>query len=143
MMRALRGTNRLVILVGGLALKIPAATKDSFKGRLHSFLSGWKQNLTECAYSKTGDIWLCPIYFSVFGLVNVMPECNANTLSEKFHLEMVERLKRESPNWYMVEPKRSSFGILSGKNNLPARYVAIDYGNDCIALQQDKLRRSL
>lgn len=131
-----RGTFRIVILVGSLAFKIPASV-GSWKGRLYSFLQGWQQNLTERAYSKLKDEYLCPVYFSLFGLVNVMPYCSP--FCTGFDIDAVDRLydsfKRGCSCWYLIENKQSSFG------HYGRRIVAIDYGNDCIALQQDKLYR--
>jgi hypothetical protein len=130
------GSYRAVIVLGNYAIKVPLFRADSFKGRLHSFLHGWQQNLVERAYSKTKDKWLCPVYFSFFGLFNVMPWCYVSYhSSDKSIARIYERLRRESDSWYLVEEKQSSFGMYRG------RIVAVDYGNDSIALQQDKLRR--
>lgn len=128
------GTFRIVILVGSLAFKVPAPV-GSWKGRLHSFLQGWQQNLTERAYSKLKDEHLCPVYFSLFGLVNVMPRCEPYDPRHITLDGVYQKLKEDCPYWYVVEKKPSSFGYF---NNY---LIALDYGNDCIALQQDKLYR--
>lgn len=55
-------------------------------------------------------------------------------LQQLFRL-FYENIKRECPYWYLVERKYESIGQYKGKA------VAVDYGNDCIALQQDKMYR--
>ena len=134
-MQIKRGSYRIVVLVGPLAFKLPLPS-GSWKGRLHSFLQGWQQNITERMYSKLKEPYLCPVYFSFFGLVNVMPNCPILKPDDASLLRLFyENIKRECPYWYLVERKYESIGQYKGKA------VAVDYGNDCIALQQDKMYR--
>lgn len=125
------GSFRMVWLIGSLAIKMPRPTRDSFKGLLHSVLQGWLQNLSERAYSKTNDSHLCPIWFSCFGLFIIMPRCAE--ISEKESKAFFES-KWDCPFWYVIEEKRSSLGKYKG------RIVAVDYGNDSVALRENKLR---
>lgn len=133
-----RGTFRIVLLTKKYAIKIPLLETDSFKGRLYGFIHGWQQNLCELAYYKNDTSgMLCPIKFSFFGLINIMPRCDTFIASKRNFHYIYNAFKLQCDNWFLVENKVSSFGILNNQ------FVAIDYGNDCISLQQDKLRHEL
>lgn len=67
------GTTRITILIGNFALKTPIVTRS-----IKHFVKGWLGNIDE------RDIWkksrhpkLCPVYFSFFGLINVMPRAQS------------------------------------------------------------------
>lgn len=133
-MQIKRGSFRIVFLIGRLAFKVPVPSR-SWKGRWYSFLQGWQQNLCEKAYAGTDAPGLCPIYFSFFGLINVMPNCYPLYAEDDALESLYEDFKRKCAYWYLVEKKLTSFGLYKGS------WVAVDYGNDCIALQQDKMYR--
>lgn len=65
------GTTRITILIGRLAFKIPIMNS------LKYFVKGWLGNIDERDawknYDKKGKL-LCPVYFSLAGLINIMPK---------------------------------------------------------------------
>ena len=64
-----RGTTRITLILGNWAIKIPILNRS-----LKHFVKGWLGNIDERnIWRKTKHTQLCPIYFSVFGLINVMP----------------------------------------------------------------------
>jgi len=99
------GTTRIVILICGLAFKIPRI------GRYDNFLRGLLGNWTEARYNwpVVNPIY-CPVLFSLpLGLLVVMPRCEALKSNDIFEI-------------CDGEYKRDSYGKLND------RIVCIDYG---------------
>lgn len=114
------GSTRLVILIGNLAIKIPA-----FHSWKH-FLLGLLSNMQESEFSKCIDMKdkLCPIKFYLpLGLLIAMPRVDVlkeNELSDVFLKNFISC----NENYAIpVEIKHDSFGYLNNK------LVAIDYGS--------------
>lgn len=71
-MKISRGTTRVTLLIGKFAFKIPILNRS-----VKHFVKGWLGNIDENVYwKKTHNQKLCPIYFSLFGLVNIMPKAD-------------------------------------------------------------------
>lgn len=68
-MKVKRGTTRITIIIGKLAFKIPILNRS-----LKHFAKGWLGNIDERnTWATNKNKKLCPIYFSILGLINVMP----------------------------------------------------------------------
>ena len=112
----MNGTTRTTILIGNLAFKIPKLTKNHFYNRFQYFLQGWLSNLNENIwYNSEIYDYLCPVKFSFYGLVLIMPRTTPITVVE------FSKLTR-SDYFGAVEWKRDSFGKLNNK------IVIVDYG---------------
>lgn len=111
------GTTRVVLLLGGVAIKFPTTTS----WRL--FLQGLLANMTEARFGRMDDARfreaLCPVRFAVpGGWLIVMSRATPLTASE-YDERLVELADWPVP----IEPKVDSVGLLDG------RVVAVDYGN--------------
>lgn len=115
MLNAVLGATRAVLLVGGIAVKVPRMTT------WRTFLNGLLANMQERDFARTGWPELCPVLFSIQGgWLVVMRRAKPLTDAEwrTMQPEWPERGEYVVP----VELKRDSFGVLNG------RIVAIDYG---------------
>lgn len=109
------GSSRIVILCGGLAIKLPRITHWNL------LLHGLIANMNESLFSKTGWIELCPVLFAVpGGFLVVMPRCTP--LTQKLTVEQYNAFVRRPDYIVPAEHKLDSFGYYEG------RLVAIDYG---------------
>lgn len=111
------GTTRVVILLGGWAIKIPAWQE----WRL--FLLGLLANMQECKFWETRWPELCPVLWAIPGGCLVVMR-RARPLSKK-EFNTIDLKKWVNRGEYVipVEIKMDSFGWIDG--NL----VAVDYGN--------------
>lgn len=112
-----RGTTRVVFLIGRFAVKVPAVSE----WRL--FLLGLLANMQEVQWSAAGFPELCPVMWSIpGGVCLVMQRARTLTEAEFNALDIKSWLDRGD---YVVpaELKPDSFGYLDG------RLVAVDYGN--------------
>lgn len=111
------GVTRQVLLIGGLAIKIPRLTE----WRL--FLLGLLANMQERLFSRTGWPELCPVLFSTpGGWLVVMKRARLMTDAEFDDMDMkawVDRGEYTVP----AELKSDSFGYIGDQ------LVAVDYGN--------------
>ena len=111
------GTTRVVILIGGIAIKLPAYKE----WRL--FLLGLLANMQERKFWTTKWPELCPVVFSVpGGWVTVMRRARPLTRDEFDSIDLEKWVDRDD---YRIpaETKMDSFGWIDGL------LVAIDYGN--------------
>jgi hypothetical protein len=107
-----RGNNRVVILIGSYAVKLPRAR--SWRGLLYGMLN----NINEAEAQKPGA---CPVVASLgCGLVTIMRR--ARDLTDTEFDELVDVAGFKTITGLEVEPKRDSFGWLDGA------IVAVDYG---------------
>jgi len=114
------GATRAVLLIGGLAVKIPRPTE----WRL--FLLGLLANMQERQFARTGWPELCPVLFSLpGGWLVVMPRASILTDEEWDRIAYADIYSFANQQEYAipVELKSDSFGWLNG------RLVAVDYGN--------------
>ena len=109
--RCLNGATRIVLLVGGYAVKLPRLNT------WRTFLNGLLANMQEREFSLTGWPELCPVLFSFpGGWLVVMRRARPLTYCE------FEAVDMRGFGGIPVEGKRDSFGWLDG------RIVAVDYG---------------
>jgi hypothetical protein len=75
MIQIRRGITRTVLLVGPWAVKLPSLRSNGkgLAGRIWSVCHGILANLSEVQWSEVDGV--CPVRFSLFGLVNVYPRC--------------------------------------------------------------------
>lgn len=113
------GSTRLVLLIGGYAIKIPRGDDNSF-GIFLGILRGWIGNRTEYMYTKYNIYsFTNPILFSfLFSLVVVQKRTELITREEFFSLE------RDDYPFGGFEWKLDSFGKIDNK------IVVIDYGSN-------------
>jgi len=113
------GATRHVLLIGGLAVKIPRVT--SWRLFLHGLLA----NMQEWQWSGVSER-LCPVLFSVpGGWLVVMPRVEPlNDIEWDVLQELWDALYGERASMLLpVERKRCSVGSLG------RRIVAVDYGS--------------
>lgn len=111
----LHGVTRHVLLVGGLAIKVPALWSWKL------FLSGLLANMQERAFSRTGWPELCPVLFALpGGWLLIMRR--AEPIPDEVELDFQHLI--DQPEYQIpAEAKRDSWGLLDG------RIVAVDYGS--------------
>lgn len=115
-----KGASRWVIKIGPLAFKFPYLTSGgSSFGIIHRFACGIKNNRVENTYSTSLDD-VCPVYYSLLGLVNIVPYCKPLTLEEYEEVNYKKFVEREQYH-IPAEDKPDSFGWYKGK------IIAIDY----------------
>ena len=115
-MKISKGTTRIVIFIGKLAFKIPILNKS-----LTYFIKGWLGNVDERnIWRDKKDRKLCPIYFSLFGLVNIMPRALPIT-DQKFNKQWIIELFKELDIQVDVCNGWKNFGYID------TRIVIIDY----------------
>jgi hypothetical protein len=117
-----RGITRTVVLVGRWALKFPSlrAYGDGPRGVVWSITRGIQANLSEITW--TGSPGVCPVVWSLAGLVNLYPRC------EPVLTEPTEEEYSATGVLGPTDRKASNVGWLKG------RLVWIDYDmswNDC------------
>jgi hypothetical protein len=119
----LKGTHRVVYLVGPYAIKRPVFRP----WRL--FLCGLLANMQEATFSDAGWSELCPVVFAMpGGWFNIMRRAEPITNEQFAKLNYSEWIRGGQAlpdgDWIIpVENKQCSFGILDG------RIVAVDYGS--------------
>lgn len=71
-----RGVTRTVLLVGAYAIKFPSLRGNGkgLGGRIWSICNGILANQSEVVWSEVDGV--CPVRFSLLGLVNVYPRCD-------------------------------------------------------------------
>lgn len=106
------GNNRVVLLVGRLALKLPRAR--SWRGLLYGMLN----NINEAGASHRPGA--CPVLFS-FGCGLLLVMRRAQELTDR-DFAAFDPATFCAETGLTVEPKADSFGLLSGS------IVAVDYG---------------
>lgn len=113
----LKGTTRITVLIGNVAVKIPHLLNG-----WELFLQGLLANCQERKFSKTGWLELCPIVCGLpGGWCNVM--WRAKPLTDRQWNEFDFDLFVANTNGgILAENKRDSFGVLDGK------IVVVDYG---------------
>jgi len=117
-----RGITRTVLLIGRWAVKVPSfrAYGDGLRGVVWSITRGIQANLSEITW--TGSPGVCPVVWSLAGLVNLYPRCQP---------VLTEPTEEEYSATGILGPtdrKPSNVGWLKG------RLVWIDYDmswNDC------------
>lgn len=74
-----RGISRTVFLVGDYAIKIPAMRRygKGVAGVLWSVSRGIQANLSEAQWSSGSGDGVAPVMWSLWGVVNVYPRCEA------------------------------------------------------------------
>lgn len=110
------GVTRLVILVGGFAIKLPRFDLG-WKMGLHGLLA----NMQEREFSTLRDVRLCPVLFCLWGGWALVMRSATPMKDEQWR-----RFRCTAEDWSRdlpVEAKRSSFGYLRD------RAVAVDYGS--------------
>lgn len=114
------GASRLVLLVGPLAFKLP------HPGAWRRFLRGLLANMQEAAWSRTGDVRLCPVRLAVpGGFLVVMVRAEPFASWGEAEVAACNELASERP-WRCQVPaeiKHSSWGWIGD------RLVAVDYGS--------------
>lgn len=112
-----KGTTRITLLVGNIAVKIPHLCNG-----WELFLQGLLANCQERKFSRIGWPELCPILWSIpGGWCNVMRR--AEPLTDQQWADFDYQGYIESTNGGMLaENKRDSFGVVNGK------IVVVDYG---------------
>lgn len=121
-MQIKHGTNRVVILIGRYAIKLPTCVSWKL------FLTGLLGNMQEKLFSDTKWDQLCPVIFSMpGGWLNVMPRAEPLEREAFFNLDFDKWIKVHDGESVVaivpVENKLDSFGTINGK------IVAIDYGS--------------
>ena len=110
-----KGVTRKCFLIGRYAIKIPRTYS------WEAFLLGILGNLQERSMSPAYP-QLCPVIFSLFGFINIMPRVTPICYSEEALQHIIQKDFTIGGFRLPVEPKSSSFGYLNGK------LVAVDYG---------------
>lgn len=112
------GCTRAVLLVGGLAIKVP-----QFRMGWRLFLLGLLANMQERDFARLRWPELCPVVLALRGgWLLIMRRASPMSLERWVEFDAVAW--RERPDGRIpVEIKRDSFGILDG------RIVAVDYGS--------------
>jgi hypothetical protein len=118
-----RGATRTVLLIGGVAIKIPGAWG---KSRLWvSILNGLLANCQEAEFSRSwmAERGLCPVLFSLpGGFILVMKRAAPMTEDQWADFDFDAFVYRKDCT-LPVEQKRDSFGWVDGK------VVAVDFGS--------------
>ncbi len=119
-MKIKHGTTRSVILLGKYAFKIPILNRS-----LKHFVKGWIGNIDERnTWNEFPNDKLCPVYFSVFGLINVMPKTQpVNESTYKFDKQWALTYFKDCNIHIDVCSGWKNFGYI-GKSQTP---VIIDY----------------
>lgn len=134
-MKISRGTTRITILTGNLAFKIPILNRS-----LKHFAKGWLGNIDERnLWRETKHKKLCPIYFSFFGLVNIMKR--ATPIKEvPFSKQFMLKYFQELDIHIDVCSGWKNFGYINGLSMVITDYAAnresgefcSDCDKDCI-----------
>lgn len=113
-----RGITRTVILTPRHAIKLPSLRRHGkgLAGMLWSFSRGISANLSEREWSGYSPA-LCPVRWSLAGLVNVYPRCEPVTEEPDDYYAIANML---GP----MDKKPENLGILDG------RMVWVDYAMD-------------
>lgn len=121
-METRRGLTRTVFLIGRWAIKVPRASsnRDGVRGVLWAVTRGIQANLSEANWSNWGP-GVCPVRWSLAGLINVYPRCEP--------VGPDEEVDYESLNFPTASDRKpENVGWLNGE------LVWIDYDmswNDC------------
>src|ERR1700676_3347465 len=117
-MKIKRGTTRITILTGKFAIKIPILNRS-----LKHFVKGWLGNVDE------RDIWKqsknnkhCPVYFSFFGLFNIMPKAKQFE-NEQFDKQWILNFFKDVDIHVDVCSGWKNFGFINDVKNI----VILDY----------------
>ncbi|MDR2527112.1 MAG: hypothetical protein LBC92_04520 [Rickettsiales bacterium] len=131
-MQITQGKNRIVIILKRFVIKIPSinltccgATKGIFAMSKYSFMKNLKSNYTEYkVYKKYGKKYkeLCPVWFSLFGLLNIMPKCEPNT----------EFVSNTMIKYYRTLLNDNTLSQTYNVGRYNGKFVIYDYGNAII-----------
>jgi hypothetical protein len=114
-----KGVTRAVALVGNYAVKVPRFSPGS-RGCMWSLAQGYLANLSEREWS--GQPGLCPVLWSLGGLVNVYPRCEPVPADVEIDYRAITGMNLPS------DDKPHNVGLLNGA------LVWVDYDmnwNDC------------
>lgn len=118
-MKILKGTTRMTILTKKYAFKIPIINRS-----LKHFIKGWLGNIDESNLWKTNKVdKLCPVLFSFFGLVNIMPKVEKSNIIE-FDKQYILNYFSDLNIHIDVCSGWKNFGYLNNK------LVILDYANN-------------
>jgi hypothetical protein len=110
-----RGTTRITILLGKWAFKVPIMNRS-----LKHFVKGWLGNVDERdIWREEGNDMLCPVTWSLFGLINVMPR--ATPITGKFNKQEILNKFKDAGASIDVCSGWKNFGIVRGE------LVMLDY----------------
>lgn len=116
--RVRSGCSRTVLLVGGLALKVP-----TLRYGWRPFLRGLLCNMNEMDWRRNNDPRLCPIVWAApGGWLLVMRRARELTPAEWVRFDR-QAFDRSGDYAVPAEAKPDSFGVYAG------RIVAVDYGD--------------
>jgi len=106
-----RGVTRTVLLVGPWAIKVPSLCSHNtgIRGVAWSLARGLSANLSEAEWS--GQPGLCPVRWSLAGIVNVYPRCEP--ASEELTEDVYEAVG--FPYTGPMDKKPANLGWLNGK----------------------------
>lgn len=123
-----RGVTRTVLLARGYAIKLPSlrAYGDGFSGLLWSICRGILANQSEAQWWKHSSAdqknYMCPVLWSMAGIVNIYPRCEPFLPSPEQELAMFDRTWFPTPmSPRPGDNKPANYGILNG------RVVCLDY----------------
>ena len=126
----------MTLLIGPLALKMPRLI-NCYQGRIYSFAQAVSMNRTEYIYAKkyraADPCPFCPVWFSLFGIVNVMPRCRDHNfkIDDRWVRVWVDYLKTfPAIPWWLIEAKPDSVKKYNGMT------VAVDFGSTTISQQE-------
>lgn len=104
-----RGVTRTVLLIGRWAVKIPSLRGGSIGRRwMRSLVWGIDANLREIEWSGMPNV--CPVRWSLLGLVNVYPRCAPLPADRDLVAADWEALGME----HLSDRKRENVGLLGG-----------------------------
>ena len=119
MIQVKSGATRHVVLIGGLAFKIPRLTHWAM------FLQGLLANMQERTWSEMSDR-LCPVKFALWGgFLTVMPRVEPLTAEQWEAMDKKAYrsfCSNKGKGFLPIEYKQCSFGMLQGT------MVSVDYG---------------
>lgn len=113
MIRIARGVTRIVFIGRRHVVKLPRFNPRSGRGALWSLAEGVLANLSEAEWS--GWPGVCPVKWSLLGVINVYRRCDPVELDDDFDFAAV------APGLGHFDPKEANLGLLDG------RLVWVDY----------------
>lgn len=123
-MRIAHGVTRSVLITRRWAIKIPRIGRSG-RGALWAIANGVLANLSEREWSHIDGV--CPVVWSLFGLVNIYPRCVPVQPLPGFDYRAV------APDLPRIDARAHNLGRLNG------RVVWVDYDQsitDCVACRR-------